>query len=250
MDEDRAHTFGGQFAGYALGHLLRIAVHRAVGDHHARFAFVAAQTVVDVHHLRDLALPYGAVGRADGRGVQAPYLRERLLYRPSVFADDAGVVAAHFVPVARRVYLRVGNAAVDGAERAEGVAREERAGLGTPCHHRFGPVYHRRHVERERFRAERYAVALLDFERPGVDAVESLEHLQRLGVAHDLDVGVEHAQCAHGRRVVGFHVVDDQVVDLAVADGLADVLCQTAAEALFDGIYQCDLLVGNQIGIV
>jgi len=45
-------------------------------------------------------------------------------------------------------------------------------------------------------------------------------------------------------------VVDDQVVDLAVADGLADVLCQTAAEALFDGIYQCDLFVGNQIGIV
>lgn len=169
---------------------------------------------------------------------------------PAVFAHDAGVVAAHLVPVARRVELRIGDAAVDSPERAESVAREERPGFGAPRDHRFGPVYHRRHVERERLRAERNRVALLDFERPGVDAVEALDHLQRLGIADDPDVGVEQAQGADGRRVVRLHVIDHEVVDRAVADRLADIFEQTASESLFDGVDQGDLLVCDQICVV
>ena len=250
VHDDRADAPARKLAGDAFGHLLRVAVHRTVGEHYAGFSLVAAQTVVNIHYLRNLPLPYGTVGRTDGRGVQSADLCQRFLHGAAVFAHDAGVVAAHLVPVARRVELRIGDAAVDSPERAESVAREERPGFGAPRDHRFGPVYHRRHVERERLRAERNRVALLDFERPGVDAVEALDHLQRLGIADDLDVGIDAAQRCDRRRVVGFHVVDDQIIDLPFADGLADVGFEAAAEGLFDGVDQGDLFACDQIGVV
>ena len=45
-------------------------------------------------------------------------------------------------------------------------------------------------------------------------------------------------------------MVYDEVVDLAVADHLADVLEQAAAERLLDGVDQGDLLADYQVGVV
>ena len=45
-------------------------------------------------------------------------------------------------------------------------------------------------------------------------------------------------------------MVDDQVIDLAVADGFADIGFEAAAEGLFDGVDQGDLFAYDQIGIL
>ena len=57
-------------------------------------------------------------------------------------------------------------------------------------HHHFGPVDHRDEVERQHLAAAQVErVALLDLERAGVDAVIAADHLERLGIADDLQSG-------------------------------------------------------------
>ena len=102
VDPDPPHARLGQLPGDAFGHLFRVAVHRTVGHDRARFAFVAAQTVVQIYHAGNLALPDGAVRRADGPDRKPADLLQRLLHGDAVFAHYAGVVAAHLVPVAFR----------------------------------------------------------------------------------------------------------------------------------------------------
>ena len=188
--------------------------------------------------------------RTDRPDGQRADLLERLLHGTAVLAHDAGVVAAHLVPVAVGLDLRIGDAAVERPERAEGVAGEERPVAGAPRDHRLGPVHHRDHVERQRLAAQIERVALLDLDRAPGDAVKPFDHLERLGIADDLDVGIDAAQRRDRRRVVGFHVVDDQIIDLPFADGLADVGFEAAAEGLFDGVDQGDLFACDQIGVV
>ena len=50
--------------------------------------------------------------------------------------------------------------------------------------------------------------------------------------------------------MVGLHVVDDQIVDLPVADRFADIGFEAAAESLLDGVDQRDLFAHDQIGVV
>ena len=250
MDPDPPHARLGQLPGDAFGHLFRVAVHRAVGHDRARFAFVAAQTVVHIYHAGNLALPDGAVRRADGPDRKSADLLQRLLHGDAVFAHYAGVVAAHLVPVAFRFDLRIGDAAVEGAERAERVARENDPLVGIPRHHRLRPVDHRDQVEREHLAAQIERRTLPDLDRPRADAVVAADHLERLGVADDPQVGVAQPQGRDRRGVVGFHVVHHEVVDLPLADHFADVLEQAAAESLLHGVDEGDLLADDQIGVV
>ena len=50
--------------------------------------------------------------------------------------------------------------------------------------------------------------------------------------------------------MVGLHVVDDQIVELAVADHLADIGFEPAAECLLDGVDECGFLACDQVGVV
>ena len=124
----------------------------------------------------------------------------------------------------------------------------------SPAHHVTivsGAVHHRDQVERKHLAAAQVErVALLDLDRASGDAVEPADHLERLGVADDFEVGVEAAQRRDRRRMVGLHVVDDQIVDLPVADRFADIGFETAAESLLDGVDQRDLFAHDQIGVV
>ena len=194
VNDDVFYTLYGQLPSDFLGHLGRIAIHRTIGDHHTRFAFVATQLIVDTYYAPDFLLPYGAVRRADRFDGKAAQFLEGFLYGGAVFAHDAGVVAAHLVPEMVQRKLAVQDTAVQGTERAERIRREEYLVFGAIGDHHFGPVNHRRHIEREVFLAERNAFALFDFPGEGMDAVISVEHLKGFGIAHDLHLGVEQAQ--------------------------------------------------------
>ena len=50
--------------------------------------------------------------------------------------------------------------------------------------------------------------------------------------------------------MVGFHVVDDQIVDRTVADDLMDVLDVLGEEIHLDGIDEAHLLVVNEIRVI
>ena len=93
-------------------------------------------------------------------------------------------------------------------------------------------------------------VALLHLDQPLADAVEPFDHGEGLGVADDAHVGVEAPQRLDRRGVVGLHVVDDQIVDGAVADFAADVLEKAVAEVRLDRVDQRDLLADDQVGVV
>lgn len=73
-------------------------------------------------------------------------------------------------------------------------------------------------------RAEAQGVAVLDGERAPLLAIESLDHRESLCVAHDDEVGIYVAQYADGSRVVGLHMVDDEIVGLAASEQLIDVV--------------------------
>ncbi len=50
--------------------------------------------------------------------------------------------------------------------------------------------------------------------------------------------------------MVGFHVIDHQIVDFAVGDDFADVGFETACECLLDRIDQRHFLAHDEIGVV
>ena len=105
-------------------------------------------------------------------------------------------------------------------------------------------------VEREAQASEVERLALPDFEQPLGDAVESADHLQGLGVSDDLQPGVEAAQGDDRRRVVGFHVVDHEVVDLPLPDDFTDVGLEQAAVRGLDGVDQGDFVPDDQVCVV
>ena len=240
----------GQFAGNHLGHLFGVAIHAAIGNHYTRLGLVAAQTVVDVDNPIHLVFPHGTVSRADGFDLEAGQLLQGCLYGRAVFAHDVGVVAHHLVPIFGGVQLGVLDAAVESPEAAEGVAREERLGFIAIGHHGLRPVYHGREVEGERVFAHGEGIAVLHTQRVVVDAVVTLHHFEGFGVAHDSHVGIFLADKLDRGRVVGLHVVDDQIVDCAVSDNFGDVVQQTVGIGGIGRIDQNILFVGNQIGVV
>ena len=247
VNDDVFYTLYGQLPSDFLGHLGRIAIHRTIGDHHTRFAFVATQLIVDTYYAPDFLLPYGAVRRADRFDGKAAQFLEGFLYGGAVFAHDAGVVAAHLVPEMVQRKLAVQDTAVQGTERAERIRREEYLVFGAISDHHFGPVNHRRHIEREVFLAERNAFALFDFPGEGMDAVISVEHLKGFGIAHDLHLGVEQAQGFDRRGVVRLHVIDHQVIDRPVFQDRADIVDELFAERYFDRVDQSDFFVDDQV---
>ena len=93
-------------------------------------------------------------------------------------------------------------------------------------------------------------IGVFDLYRTVFDAVEALHHLERLFVAHNLDVGVVLLDQRDGTAVVGLHVVDDQIVDGAVADDLVNVLDELREEIDLHGVNETNLLIINEIRVV
>ena len=98
--------------------------------------------------------------------------------------------------------------------------------------------------------AEREGVALFDFDEVFGDAVVPFEDFEGFAVADDPDVGPAAHDVADLSRVVGFHVVDDQIIELSpavFAEQVLDPADIVAAGAHFDGIEQGGFVVGNEV---
>ena len=103
-------------------------------------------------------------------------------------------------------------------------------------------MHHRDQVERKHLAAAQVEhVALLDLDRASGDAVEPADHLERLGVADDFEVGVEAAQRRDRRRMVGLQWLTTRWSIFRSPIAFADIGFEAAAESLLDGVDQRDL---------
>ena len=117
-------------------------------------------------------------------------------------------------------------------------------------HHGLGPVHHRREHEAQGVLSQLQTVAVLHLVQAVGDAVEALHHLESLLVADDFHVGIVLLEQCHRAAVVGFHVVNHQIVDRSVAYGLAYVLEKLHEEVHFDGVDEHCLVVADKVGVV
>ena len=82
------------------------------------------------------------------------------------------------------------------------------------------------------------------------DAIETLEHTDGLLVAYHLHIGIILAQQGDRPAVVGFHVVDDEIIDGAIADDFADIADIPGKEIDLHGIDETHFVVVDEVRIV
>ena len=248
------HAALGQLDGEDVGRVLGVAVNRGVGDQDALFLRgVARPELVLLDELAEVLPPDEAVQRADAGDIERGGLFQRRLDLRAVLADDVGIIAARLVQVLGEEIGLIGEeAAVERAEGAEGVGREEDLVGAVIAHHDLGPVDHRRHDEAELVAAGLQAVPFLDQN----DALRQIEgeklrqHSLDLRIADDLRLGIARDQQLQRGGVVGFHVVDDQIIERPPAQRIGDVLQENAVNSLVHRVKEHGLLVQQQIGVV
>ena len=81
-------------------------------------------------------------------------------------------------------------------------------------------------------------------------AVEAVDHLERLLVAHDAGVGIILAEEPERAGVVRLHVIDYDIIDGAVSDSLADIAEIFGEELLAHTVHHRHLFIRDDIGIV
>ena len=191
--------------------------------------------------------------RADVVYLEPGGLAQHGLHLRAVLADDVGVVAAGLVEVLAHEVALVGeDAAVERAEGAEGVGGEEYLVGGVVGHHDLRPVHHRGHDEGEAVAAGAEGVALLDqmYAVGEVGGEEAREHVAYLCVADNFGLGIAQGDVLDGGGVVGLHVGDYQVVELAAAQDVGHVVEEVVRHGLVNRVEEYGLLVEYEIGVV
>ena len=142
--------------------------------------------------------------------------------------------------------------AVQGTEGAESVGGEEHAVGQVKGHHGLRPVDHGRVHEGHGVGAEAPGVAFLHFgDLLGLDGeAELAEDDDRLRGGDDLHFRPAEQDLLDGSGVIGFHVVDDHVVQGAAPEHGLDVFNELASHGPVRGIEENGLLVQQHVGVV
>ena len=173
---------------------------------------------------------------------------EGILHGRTVLTDDIGIVAYHLQPERVTVDLLIDHTSVQGSETAKGITREK--DVVTKGHHRLRPVDHRGQHEVQRVTSQLDGIAVFHLYRTIDNSIEALHHLESLLVADDLDVRIILLDQGNGAAMVWLHVVNHQVVDRTFPDHLMDMFDELGEKVHFNGVYQTDFLVINQIRVV
>ena len=243
-----------ELAGQDVGGVLGVAVDGGVGQQHTLFlGGVAGPEQVLLQEVAEVAAPDEAVQRADQGNLQLRGLLQHRLDLGAVLAHDVGVVAPGLIQVlGKEIGLVVEEAAVQGAEGAEGVGGEEDLVGEVIGHHDFRPVDHGGHDKGEIVLAGGEGVAL--FHQDGafgeIAAQELLHHGLDLGVADDLCLGIAAEQQLLGGGVVRLHVLYHQIIQGPAVQGMGHIFQEDAVHGLVHRIEQDGFLVQQEIGVV
>ena len=233
-----------------FGHTLGVAIHRAVADNESFLGLLLRHTVVHPDYLIYVFVPHRTVCRADIIELHARKFLQCVLHRHAVFAHDVGVVAHHLQPERVAVDVLVDYSAVERTETAESIAREQRVCRSVERNHSLRPVYHRSEYERQFVASQVDEIAVFHLSCVVVDAIEALNHAVGFLVSHDFYFGIILLYQCDRAAMVGFHVVDYEIIHLPVADNSLYVLDELGEKVHFDRIYQCHFLVGNEIRVI
>ena len=113
-------------------------------------------------------------------------------------------------------------------------------------------MHHWNHGERERVLAEFKSVAIRNLNDivARTDVIVSAHHVEGLLVAYDACLGIVLLDERQGTAMVGFDVVDDDVVDGAVAYYRAYVGEKLREEVYLNSIDECYLLIVDYVRVV
>ena len=111
-------------------------------------------------------------------------------------------------------------------------------------------MHHGRKDEFEGVPARRKFVALLHEQPFARAAAVIFEHPVYLLIAHNGGFGVAQEHFKKRRRVIGLHVMDDDIVELPAAQNVLHVFEELFGDGMIDGIEERRLLVEKEIGIV
>ena len=205
-----------QAAGQDIGCTLRIPVNGGVGDHHAlHLRLVPAPQVVLAENIFQISPPNKAVERQNHPDLQPGRLLQHCLHLGAVFSHDISVVPAALVQIVPvKIHLVGIEVAVQGAEAAEGIRRQQQL-VGTVVgHHHLRPVYHRGHHELQGMPSCAEGIPLLTH----MDAViiGVAEELADHGLGHcgtqDLHLRETQHQVLQLGGVIGLHMVYHDIV--------------------------------------
>ena len=144
------------------------------------------------------------------------------------------------------------DAAVDGAEGAEGVRGEERLCGGVVGHHDFRPVDHGGGHEAEGVAAGLQHLAFLDdLAGQGLQLREELVHEgEGLHAADQGGAGIQLRDGGQRGAVVGLHVQDDDIVERAPGEGGGEILQELVGDGDVRGVEEHGLLIRHEIAVV
>ena len=110
----------------------------------------------------------------------------------------------------------------------------------------------RRGEEGELVRAERESLAVLDDAVPAreLGAEVVLHHVEGADGADDLRLGIAIGEGGQVGAVVGFHMLDDEVVGRAAAEDLLELAEPLVGEIGAHAVHDRDLLVHDDVGVV
>ena len=249
-----AHASLHQPAGQNVGSIFRVAVDRCISQANALFfGCVAAPQEIFLQELTEAFSPHRSVKRAYRVQLQLGSLFQHCLNLRSVFAHNVGVIPSGLIQLfAEKVSLIGKQAAVESAECAEGICREQQLVCYVIGHHHFRPVHHRCHHKGEAVFARREGVPLfhnLDSARQ-VHVKKLAQHGLDLAVAYDRHVRIAGQQSLNGIGVVRLHVVNNQIVQLSAVQGILHILKECLIYCFIHGVKQHRFLILQQIGVI
>ena len=191
--------------------------------------------------------------RADHGNVERGGLLEEILDLDTVLSYNISIIASGFIhPFAVEIDLVGVEVAVQGAERSEGIGGEEHLVGGVVGDQHFRPVHHLRPHEVQRMFAGSQRFAFLN--HLNLNTFRNIHKLFHeagsLHAANDDGVRPTHQHLLQGGQMVGFHVMDNDVVESAAGQHCGQVLQELGAYRLIDRVQKHRLLIEEDVGII
>ena len=243
-----------QAAGQDIGRALRVAVDGGVGDHHApHLRLIPAPQVVLAENIAQVPAPYKAVQRQDHPDLQPRRLLQHRLHLGTVFAHDVGVVPAALVQIIPvKIHLVGKEPAVQRAEAAEGIRRQQQLVGPVVGHHHLGPVDHGGHDKLQGVPSGAEGIPLLAH----MDAVvigmaeELTDHGLGHGGTQDLHLREPQHQVLQLGGVIGFHMVHHDVVQGTAIQAVVQVFPELPDHLGVHRVKEHGFFIQQQVAVV
>ena len=243
-----------QTAGQNIGSALRVAINGGVGNKHAPdLRLISAPQQMLMKNVVQILAPHEAVKGQEHGNVQLCRLIQHRLHLGAVLTHDVAVVAAALVQaVPVKVHLVGKEVAIESAEAAEGVRRQQELVRTVVGHHHLGPMDHGRRHKLQRMAAGAEGVSLLAHADAVV--VDMTEELADHGLGHsgaeDLHIREAQHHVLQLGGVVRLHVVDHDVVQGAAIQGVVQIFPELVDHLGIHRVKQDGLFVQKQITVI